>query len=195
MGSTLFNVSASRPSGGDLDPDTLDDREVVRVVVAAATDAIAQAHAARVPARYAFVSGTAPGVSRNRSLAAFRKNTAEHQRWLHADYPGATLGHLADLTQRYVDPRTPVLAFWSHDGVFLGGLGTFACHATALALDQATFAGDWPAVAAAHAERALGGVVMLGLSGAGDVTPLPPADTSTYGQGPRARAGARAFRR
>jgi neutral ceramidase len=178
MGSSLFNVLAqviTKPDVGN------DDEEVRETIVRGAIEAIHAARFSSQPALHALVYARVPAVSRNRSLNAFRRNGGDVDTWHLPGFPGEGLGELADETQRYVDARLPVLVFWSEaTGDLLGAFATFACHATALSPEQGTYHGDWPAIAATIAGIELDVPVLVGLSGAGDATPLPPDDKTTY---------------
>jgi hypothetical protein len=177
MGSKLFNVLAQAfPKKPSVLAD-VDDPNVTTVIVNGAIAALSAARGSSQPAVHSFVQGRIPAVSRNRSLKAFLKNEIEVRDWHLPGHPGEGLESLADKTQRYVDARLPMLAFWSETGDLLGALATFSCHATTLHTDQETYNGDWPAIAASFVEGHLIVPILIGLGGAGDVTPLPPENT------------------
>ncbi len=146
----------------------------VHAIVAAVTLAKSKAEPAVVGV------GTAAcwRASTNRSLEAFQAH-ADSAHWHEAGWPGADAPAGLEDRERAVDPRVTVVAAFpkAQPDLVLGAVATFACHATSMGVFPRTFERDWPGVAVDETKLAFapGGGVAVGLSGAGDASPLPDA--------------------
>lgn len=149
-------------------------------------DSVESAWRSARPATVTVGASSLWGVSRNRSLAAFRQNP-EARAWnLDPTLPGWN-APAGSPTQKAIDPRVVVLTAWDEHGGRIGLLASFACDATALGQEARApfYAPDWVGFAATEIERKDDAVALLALSGAGDQTPLPPEDRGRRYRGPR----------
>lgn len=164
-------------------------REVADHLAETIADAIEEAWQAARPARISIQTETLWGVSRNRSIEPFQNNPDAAHWNSHPDLPGYRPGGSPSLSahQLAIDPRVVVLTAFDDAGARIGSLATFGCHNTALGARQEYYAPDWTGIAASAVESdAQGGapVVLVGLSAAGDVSPLPPRDPGAHYEGP-----------
>lgn len=161
--------------------------DVVQAIAERVAEAIHEAWTTAEPARVSMDAPRLWGVSRNRSLEPFLANDLAWNSL--PGGPGEAPPALSD-QQRAIDPRVHVLSAWSANGRRLGLLATFGCHNTAQGMQHARLLGpkpvyctDWAGVAARALEAdPVGGarVALVGLSTAGDVSPLPPDDDRSH---------------
>jgi neutral ceramidase len=112
--------------------------------------AVAEARAARRPARLSFGMGADPGIARNRR---------------HAGGP--------------VDPALPVLRIREEGGAAIAVLACHALHPVVLGADNTQFTADYPGVVRRHLEAAHPGAVAIFLTGCtGDINTGHPAHAS-----------------
>jgi hypothetical protein len=112
--------------------------------------AVAEARAARRPARLGFGRGTDPGIARNRR---------------HAGGP--------------VDPALPVLRIREEGGAPIAVLTCHALHPVVLGADNTLFTADYPGAVRRHLEAAHPGAVAIFLTGCtGDINTGHPAHAS-----------------
>jgi hypothetical protein len=120
---------------------------------------------------------------RNRSQVAFERNAeVKAGLWNMPGYPGESPPAELQQTQRSIDPRLDSIVAVDSRGAAAAIFSFFGCHATALGPLHKLYDRDWPgrAVDAIEAEGPFGAI---GLSGAGDVTPLRPDDDAAKHQG------------
>ncbi|MGO1077420.1 hypothetical protein [Inquilinus sp. CA228] len=116
----------------------------------ACVQAVAEARAARRPARLSFGMGADPGVARNRR---------------HAGGP--------------VDPALPVLRIREPGGAAIAVLACYALHPVVLGADNTLFTADYPGAVRRHLEAAHPGAVAIFLTGCtGDINTGHPAHAS-----------------
>lgn len=129
--------------------------------------AVRAAWLARAPARLRWVHADVWGLTRNRSLDAWRVNPAPYLA------PGADPA--LPLDERAVDPALDVLQLQrSSDDAPLGWLVFFAMHPTVLRASNRLFTGDVYGVAVRALEAALGGQAPVGMvnTNEGDLVPV-----------------------
>jgi hypothetical protein len=167
--------------------------EVANTAAQAIADAIEEAWRTARPARVGVHVERLWGVSRNRSLPPFTKNPVARDWNDNPERPGHG-GQQYSSQQRAIDPRVVVLTAYDEAGARIGLFATFACHNTALGMPRRGevpyYAPDWTGFAASlvEADTTRGApFALVGLSGAGDVTPLPPSpdDKAIHYDGPR----------
>lgn len=130
--------------GPGLDPAWLQQLED------ACVRAVAEARAARRPARLGFGLGADPGIARNRR---------------HAGGP--------------VDPALPVLRIREEGGAAIAVLACYALHPVVLGADNTLFTADYPGAVRRHIEAAHPGAVAIFLTGCtGDINTGHPAHAS-----------------
>ncbi|MEM9075096.1 MAG: neutral/alkaline non-lysosomal ceramidase N-terminal domain-containing protein [Myxococcota bacterium] len=162
FGAPFYDAFAHRLKVGKLFDKTLAKHLAERIATA-----IHNARSAAMPATVSLGRALCHHAGSNRSYDAFCKNPeAEH-------WPAAIgVKSPAQGKERAVDPRVTVISARA-DGELVGAFATFGCHATALGVDQKTYARDWPGETIA----ALGDVgekVAVAQGAGGDVSPLPP---------------------
>lgn len=112
--------------------------------------AVAEARAARRPARLSFGMGADPGIARNRR---------------HAGGP--------------VDPALPVLRIREPGGAAIAVLASYALHPVVLGADNTLFTADYPGAVRRHLEATHPGAVAIFLTGCtGDINTGHPAHAS-----------------
>ena len=166
-GNSLFDSMASAEGG--FRP------QVAEAIVAAIVAAIQTAYARAVPATVSFSTRDLWGTAWNRSLEAFQANEID---WSDLSHPGRSAPPGLDPRQRAIDPRVRVMNVWSSGGRHIAALATFGCHNTAIGApgpSTSFYTSDWTGRAARLIEGAKGGAecALIGLSAAGDVTPMP----------------------
>lgn len=167
FGNSLYDVLAQKDSGFREDVTDKLVEDVVRLVEYAARDIR--------PGKLCVARSTLWGVGRNRSLEAFERNP-EHKGWVDNgpwDAPTSAL----DRFEKAIDPRVTTIIATDESNHLRAAFAILACHATAVGRKLSAYHPDWPGIAAARASSALGdAVVGIGLSAAGDVTPLTSDD-------------------
>jgi neutral ceramidase len=119
--------------------------------------AIREAFGARAPARLRWVHGEVWGLTRNRSLDAYRLDDPP--------YLAADAGVERPFDERAIDPALDVLQLQRQDdGGTLGWLVFFAMHPTVLPASNRLFGGDVYGVATRALEEAVGGGAVVASS-------------------------------
>ncbi|MES2638153.1 MAG: neutral/alkaline non-lysosomal ceramidase N-terminal domain-containing protein [Myxococcota bacterium] len=185
-GNTLYDLLCqSKPGFDKAFADDLAD---------AIADAIDAAWRSAVPATPRVDVETVWGASRNRSLVPFQANSVAARWNTESGLPGALdpASSSGSPQQRAVDPRVVVLSAWDRAGRCIGAMATFGCHNTALGIGrkgERTYSPDWAGLVSSAVEAALPGnpPILMGLSGSGDVSPLPPSDEGARYLGPKSQ--------
>jgi neutral ceramidase len=160
-------------------------RKLADELAQAIADAIEEAWRSARPARISLQTERLWGASRNRSLPAFLENP-QAARWnTDPTLPGYRQDTIQALSpqQLAIDPRIIILSAYDEGGARIGTFATFGCHNTALGVDQKYYAPDWTGIAASIVEqdtRNGAPITLVGLSGAGDISPLPPDDGGSH---------------
>lgn len=141
------------------------DPEMVEFLASRIARAITEAHANLAPARLRWVHGEAWGLSRNRSLEAWRLNPVP--------WRAPTADPLAPMDEQAIDPAVDVLQLArASDDAALGWLVFFAVHPTVLPATNRLFNGDVLGVAARALEAQVDAPVAFVNTNEGDVSPV-----------------------
>jgi neutral ceramidase len=165
-------------------------RKLTDELAQAIADAVEEAWQSARPARICLRTERLWGASRNRSLPPFLDNP-QAARW---NTDPALPGYREDTSQPLspqqlaIDPRIVILSAHDAGGARIGTFATFGCHNTALGVDQKYYAPDWTGITASIVEQHPqhgAPITLVGLSGAGDISPLPPDDNPSLHAGPK----------
>lgn len=127
------------------------------------------------PADLGVARPSVPGMSSNRSMAAFARNPPE-LRQAFAQGPAQHAQDLSNPPDRCVDPRLTLLVVGPPGEQPVATLAWYACHGTALGSDWPRWSAEWAGYAREAFEAQGGGLLALANGCTGDVSPLPLTD-------------------